>query len=117
MRVVSTRSEIRSVADRFRKQYKGYYGKGSCSFAPGGQQDHEDVERRLRALDVDTATPDDVERIIGNSSWVEVRCDECGDACESVVLVGEDNDDPDDRNARVCGRCLGLASYALANRA
>ena len=42
----------------------------------------------LTQLDKDTATEEDVTRIIGNRSWTQLICDECGTEVESVVCIG-----------------------------
>lgn len=79
MKVLTIRSQIRDVADRWRDQYIEYVGRKPRWKECGGQMDSEAIYGRLAGLDVETATPDDVKAIIGNGSWIRpVICDECG---------------------------------------
>jgi hypothetical protein len=59
-------------------------------------------------------TPKEIEKIIGNLSWTDISCDECGRNVEVAVTVGE-KEDYDTRTARVCLDCLNKA-VAMATK-
>lgn len=57
--------------------------------------------------------PDDVDRIIGNSSWSwPGSCGGCGTTCDKVVVVGE-KPDYDSHTARLCKDCVLEALHAF----
>lgn len=41
----------------------------------------------LGHLDKDTATVEDVSKIVGSTSWADIYCAECGELKDSAVLV------------------------------
>lgn len=97
--VITLRSQVRTVADRWADQYR-YWDHDAEKVAIGAA---------LRALDPETATPDDVAIIIGNRSWAcPTECDGCGEAFDAVVRVGEEPD------YRTCVLCIGCVRAALA---
>jgi hypothetical protein len=94
VKLVTIRSQILDVADRWRRQYPN---------------DKRDIAEKLVALDKATATPDDVTKIIGNKSWIgPEECDECGTSVEVYVEIGEEPD-YESNTAHVCGPCLRKA--------
>ena len=101
MELITTRTRIRGVADKFRKQYHSIGWKA------------KDKQRRLDALDIETATAKDVATIIGNATWTWVRCNECGTNVESVVRIGEAQDH-ESQTAFVCKKCI-MKALALFN--
>lgn len=63
------------------------------------------VHQRLLFLDLETATPEEVNTIIGNNSWTDLRCNECGSSkLPLTVEVGESS-----RTASLCLPCLRKA--------
>jgi len=99
MKVISIRSQILEVADRWRKQYPREK-KGSKWYK---------IQQELDALDKTVATANDVEKIIGNNSWVGYSyCDECDECFNTVVELGEEPD-YESATARICGECLKKA--------
>lgn len=64
----------------------------------------EGVYNRLKAMP-SNATAADVERIIGNDSWVSIYCDECGNKVPVVIEIG-DAPDYGSSTANVCLTCL-----------
>lgn len=52
--------------------------------------------------------PDDVDKIIGNTSWTACHCDECRDSVEYVVMVGQEPD-YDSATAHLCRDCIEKA--------
>lgn len=94
------RSQVRSVAQRWREQYGGACNHGI---------DKQAIQRRLDALDVETATDADVTKAIGNSSWVgPPKCDECGVTTWDAVELGEPPD-YESNTATICIDCLRKA--------
>lgn len=101
--VQSTRDLIRGVADRWRSQY------GDTP----RREDHLRILGELDSLDGETATADDVERIIGNRTWTRVRCDVCGDDSMSTwVRLGEEPD-YGSITLTACAACLARALEAI----
>jgi len=94
MLVLRMRDQLRGVA----KKWVSHYGYSK-----------EGIAEKLNALDVETATPEDVSRIIGNSSWVcEKTCHECGSESWDVVQLGEEPD-YESNTANICRSCLEKA--------
>ena len=100
MKLETMRGQVRSVAQRWRAQY----GKGRMHGA-----DKQEIQRRLDALDVETATAADVTAIIGNSSWAGPHeCHECRVTTWDAVELGEPPD-YESRTATICIDCLRKA--------
>lgn len=74
-----------------------------------------DVYGALLALGP-TPNPDDVDRIIGNKSWTDNRCDEC-QAQADTVQVGQ-RPDYESRTADLCEACVrrALALFKAVRR-
>lgn len=84
MKIVTTRMQIRDAADRFRRIF------GVYSVPSNWRQRDRTRYERLRALDVETATAADVERIVGQKGWVGPACDECGRDVPGVATFDEE---------------------------
>lgn len=97
MEAVTDRIRIRGVAAAWREAYpepvETFDGPS------------EDIAKALAALDPEVATHEEVEAIIGNPTWTRQRCDECGQAADRCVRLGEE---PDRESATVyiCRSCL-----------
>ncbi|MCK9569140.1 hypothetical protein M0R72_09375 [Candidatus Pacearchaeota archaeon] len=99
MKLITIRSQIRDVADRFAAQYRGKSGNPAW----------RETIARLECLDKETATPEDVAAIIGNRSWVcPTVCSECRVESEVVVRLG-DEPDYDSNTTWICPSCLQKA--------
>jgi len=98
MKLITIRSQIIEVADRWDAQYPiSRYGDNPNTKA---------VSEKLRSIDLSTATTADVESIIGNCSWAGPReCDECNLSFDVVVELG-DEPDYDSNTVRLCVGCL-----------
>jgi hypothetical protein len=59
---------------------------------------------QLRALGP-TPSPEDVDRIVGNSSWTSERCNACGDNDGPWVQVGEEEEAYQPGTAVLCKPC------------
>ncbi len=49
--------------------------------------------------------PDDVDRVIGNPTWTQIVCDNCGVSVEEACDIGEKRN-YESSTARVCVQCL-----------
>ena len=105
MKLETMRDQVKVVAKRWRVQYvSGEWGV-----------DEQDIQRKLDALDVETATDKDVAEIIGNDTWVGPhKCHECGTKTWSAVELGEPRDYKS-ATATICIDCLRKA-VALVER-
>jgi hypothetical protein len=90
MRPITERTMIRRVAARWREQYP-----------LGCDEEKELIFGKLSATDAETTTADEIAGIIGNKSWTERRCDECGATNVDVVRLGHG-----ERPVDVCRDCL-----------
>lgn len=117
MKIVYTRSKIREVADRWKKQYFRTNKQGNSYWEMIAQYVFDEKGKRsveasssliiyeqLLLLDPETATKSDVERIIGNNSWTQIRCDICEKNVTKAVIFCKDC---------VCSKCLERASEML----
>ena len=81
MELITIRSQILEVADRWREQYAMRYAD---------DLDKMKILRELEKLDKETATAKDVENIIGNTSWAcKQECRECKKDYDSIVELGD----------------------------
>jgi len=95
MKVITQRDLIRGVARKWRKKYQPFRDDRVIY----GGFTKEEIADKLNALDGETATAQDVENIIGNSSWTALQCHECKKYVSEVVRVGEE---PDYESATAC---------------
>lgn len=109
MNITTKQWAIDTVAERWARQYTP-----TRILAFGENSD--DIYRRLKALP-STATSDDVVRIIGNDSWITLRCDECGRSVDAYVTLGEEQN-YESATARICKDCIrkALALFVVEAR-
>lgn len=101
MKLITRQSLVRDVLVRWNDQYK----------EPNANQ--AGIRDRLATLlEYDTATPDEVDAIIGNFTWTRTVCDGCGAINRTVIQLGEEPD-YESSTATICVPCLG-AAVALA---
>lgn len=91
MEIILEREMIRTVVARWDRQYPEGRTKESAA---------------LHALDNNTATSEQVEKIIGNQSWTKHICDECGEYAIPVIRFGKYSES----NFVLCGPCIGKAA-------
>jgi len=101
--VIHLRDIIRALPDRWDEQYP----KNRAT------ADKLAIGKHLRVLDLEKATPADIERVIGNGSWTSMRCHECQQDQSPLVRIGEEPD-CDANWVDVCPECLEKAVHALA---
>jgi hypothetical protein len=111
MKVIDSRERILTVVDRYAYQFRHYLNKtlppDRLAFDP------IKVWEKLRALDLERATPDDIEQIIGNDSWTQVICDVCSCEVELAVRLEPENGIPNDPDYPVLDTCLRCLKRAL----
>ena len=103
MRVITKRSLIATVADRFRETHQR---RGEWMLSGEGK-DAPSIYAQLAALPP-SSSEDAVAAIIGDGRYTENICDECGEDCEVTVLLGEEIHHPTDMMA-ICLDCLKQA--------
>lgn len=97
MLLITRKSKANEAAKRWAKQYP-----------PDRWPDKQDILRQLVELG-DNCDPDEVDKIIGNSSWTQTKCDECkSDEGVDVVQLGEEPD-YESSTATICKSCLRKA--------
>ena len=101
IKVVTKRDVILSVAQRWNNQYRSKQWDGT---------DKRAIGQAIRALDLLTATEDDVASIIGNRSWTRLQCDQCEREVERVVQIAGTNEYGPDN---LCETCLRQAVALL----
>lgn len=106
MKIITRQSLANEAAARWTTQYRGSarYPTDPDKLAIAGQ---------LAALPA-PVDPNEVERIIGNTSWTTPpACNVCGDRKPTVIEVGEEPD-YESRTAYLCLECVRTMA-ALAN--
>ena len=104
MKLITTRGQIRTVAQRWREAYRAEVeGRKESEYF-----DKAKAHRQLAALDPETATADQITAIIGNSSWTSLKCDDCDQSVGTVVQLGQEPD-YESSTANVCTDCLRKA--------
>ena len=100
MKLITRNGRAIQAAGRWKVSY---FKNGEWRYGEG----KKDIYLRLEALG-SNPTPEEVNKAIGNSSWTNVRCDECNKYVEEVVQVGEEPD-YESATANICKPCLILA--------
>lgn len=102
------------AAERWKKAYyreeEGWWGRtmrGVFCLSSNSEKTY----RALVALG-SAPTPEQVDEVIGNSSWTDTDCDQCGSSREPVVTVG-DEEDFDSSTSTLCRGCVEAALRAL----
>lgn len=108
MRLITRKGKATLVAAQWYRNYYRNYQWMKPNLHLGGP---EAKYAELLVLG-DNPDPDEVDRIIGNTSWTECRCDECNKAFEQVVQVG-DEPDYESSTAKMCKGCLKAALKLL----
>lgn len=105
-RKYDTRTQIRAVADLWAERYSGSHWSKDA--------EKQSIYNQLLELDVETATPEDVSKIIGNSCWVvPIVCDECSKAVDYYVQFGEDDFETGSSTTTLCLNCLKNATAMI----
>lgn len=104
MKLITRQSKANEAAKSWSHQYSnsGFWGNDVSKQQTGF---------RLHDLGP-TPDPDEVDKVIGNSSWTRTTCDECEAENVDVVMVGQD-EDYDSRTSSICKSCLIKAMAIL----
>lgn len=86
---------ILRIVCRWKEQYPEYHRYGI---------EKDEIRDKLCALDLETATVDDIANIIGDRGWVTESCDECGIECQEWLHLGQEPD-YDARWYELCRDC------------
>ncbi|WP_417744813.1 hypothetical protein [Rosistilla oblonga] len=102
MKLKTRQLNANAAAEAWKEQFAGW---------PAGSgwkhKGHETVYTKLLALGKNP-DPDNINKITGNKSWTEVRCDECSEYVEAAVQLGQEPDYASS-TATVCVSCLKKA--------
>ena len=98
MKFISRTTNAREAASRWHEEYSG------------GTSWQQSEKRAIwvQLLALKDPTPEQVDTVIGNTSWTDVRCDECKRHVEVAVRLG-DEPDYDSATATICLDCLHKA--------
>ena len=107
MRLITAREQIRTVAERWKKQY------GLAHNA--ARKWHVDILHSIESLDVETATKEDVADVLGNTSWIISECDECNGKFDELVEFS-DVYGGEYTQALICANCLRKALALIEGR-
>lgn len=98
MMVIYRAEVIAGAPDRWAHQYERY----------GRETDKGVKTTLLAALKGTRFTAEQVDKIIGNETWTELKCDECEQNSEAVVRITHFDDD-----VSLCALCLAHAVTLL----
>ena len=91
MEIITQRDLILGIKRAWRNQYPGQRGNA--------------VTEGLDQLDLETATAQQVNAIIGNESWTGAWCEECNEYVAPAVRFSS--------NTVICSDCITLAYHKL----
>lgn len=115
MTVITQRELIRTVAERWYSAYFPFQqNETTVNFAQRRRialPDKENIYNKLHALDLHTATAEQINSIIGNSSWTDIKCTECKQPVISVLILSQD--DGESSSFYLCVDCLNKAYTTL----
>ena len=97
---ITERDLIRNVAEKWRMQYLR------------STPDKMNILSGLLAIDKESALSEDIAKIIGNTSWTELKCDECGQYVKEIIQLGQEPD-YESSTAFICCDCLCAAMRVL----
>jgi len=114
MKLITTRTQIRGIVKCWKKQYGYNFWKKSYGPCPDviGFNNKKEIYDKLKTLDLEKVSAKAIEKIIGNSTWTDLKCNECNKKCKAVMRVG-DKPDYDSNTAWLCEKCLRKALDAI----
>ena len=101
IKIIRKADVVAGVPERWRKNYIGWHD------STGSKSKITAALAVLRSHNA-TFTAEQVDKIIGNSSWTRNECDECGKDYETLVHIG-DEPDYEARWVVICRECLNGA--------
>ena len=100
MKVVYKQDMLNNIAKSWKNQYTN---------------DSEGIHKQLLQLKKPISA-DDIDRIIGNASWTQFKCDNCDDQKDKLVsIVGKYFDGWEGPNIVICEECLKQALEGIQN--
>jgi len=106
MKLITKVGKAQRAADHW---YKCYSSDGSYWEGSGYNDKRTRKEIHSQLLDLGThPSPDEVEAVIGNKSWTDCTCHECGKSVDELVQIGQELD-YESMTAEVCFPCLKKA--------
>lgn len=106
MKIISIRSQIRELPDLWKQSCQR--PDGTWTQIVQKEPDTEKIHAALSALDLETATRDDVVKAMGFDGWIGTKCHECKKENCTVVQLGEELD-YESHTADICLDCLRQA--------
>lgn len=108
MRLITRLSEAAKVENRWYQTYaKTESTWESASVWTSDKRTKRQIHEILLSLG-NSPSADDVNAAIGNTSWTDCRCDECGKQVEQLVQLGQEPD-YESATANICFPCLKKA--------
>jgi hypothetical protein len=109
MKIITSQYLARCVAQEWKGRYLLPNGRWGETLSGSSEVKYLD----LLSLG-ENPTPEDISKVIGNSSWTDLSCDECGNNVDRVIHLGEEQD-YDSRTVLICGTCLERASGLMGH--
>lgn len=96
MKIITERYQIKHILETWKKIHY-LNGKWSQIFWDNAPYDSTElIYEQLKQLDLDTATAEDIAKIVGHDGMTTIECDECNRPTSRYVILGEvDNDNAD----------------------
>lgn len=98
MEIITRNQRAFDAAGRWRELYPDDNFK-TCD-GPAG------IKRKQLEVLGPSPTPNEVDAVIGNTCWTEVRCDECGSTPDDFVIQVGDEPDYDSSTVNLCADCI-----------
>lgn len=105
--VTTRRDKIQAIAAAYDKQYSRHYGE---PFLAGGRDPYE-TTLALRKLNLATCTPAEVDAVMGNDSWTELKCEHCEEPNDLLVTLAGPYE-----TVSLCPGCVNSAAQAIEAR-
>ncbi len=111
MKLVYRRDVIRAVRESWLRQYQYRPADEVPTWAQ--KRTIGDIRAAIKALDLETCSPSDIDKALGTKGWASHTCDECSADLEVLIRFGSDPD-YDARWQDLCAVCLdeGIALMA-----
>lgn len=106
MELITKQWKTNEVAKEWKNRYYSTY-TGEWRYG----SDKEEIYNKLVALGFNP-NPDEVNEIIGNNGWTEVKCQVCGSQVEAVMKF-EKMDDYNYMSINICKSCIEKAMNRL----
>jgi len=100
MKKVTKQSKAADAAEQWRQNYQ------NCSRGKWYSEDKRLIYGALIGLG-DNPSPEAVNEVVGNTSWTDIRCDNCNEKVDTVIrLSGWGYGDHNDEQVEFCQTCV-----------